>query len=125
MNHYFYPGMPSRFKKNNSLSNAGMLKLKEANTIIEMVSNHFNLTDAVLKSKSRKRDISFPRQICMWLLATKTHMTLKDIGIMFGGRDHTCAIHARNTIYDLMEAHQDIRENIESVIHKYNNINVA
>lgn len=71
--------------------------------IIRVVRRKFNLSMEVLQSKTRKRKIVFPRQLCMYLIYTYTKTNLLDIGRKFGGRDHTTVIHAKEVILDLID----------------------
>jgi chromosomal replication initiator protein len=69
-----------------------------------LICNEFNVTVEQLKSKSRKRVHTVPRQAAMFFLKAKTQLTHKQIGNYYGGRDHSTAIHAQNTISDLMDS---------------------
>lgn len=62
--------------------------------IISTVEKHFNLRENDLKSSSRSHNIAYPRQIAMYILKTEIHISLKQIGNLFGGKDHSTVIHA-------------------------------
>ncbi len=66
--------------------------------IVEIVSQHFNLNPSDITSKKRPRDISYPRQIVMYLCRTLTDMSLPQIGYSLGKRDHTTIIHGYEKI---------------------------
>ncbi len=66
--------------------------------IVEVVSQHFNLNPDDLTSKKRPREISYPRQIVMYLCRTLTDMSLPQIGFKLGKRDHTTIIHGYEKI---------------------------
>lgn len=57
--------------------------------ILDIVSDHFNITIADLKGNKRSASISIPRQICMYLMRTLTETPLQAIGIILGGKDHS------------------------------------
>lgn len=57
--------------------------------ILDIVSDHFNITVADLKGNKRSASISVPRQICMYLMRTLTETPLQAIGIILGGKDHS------------------------------------
>lgn len=63
-------------------------------TIQNAVGKYYDLKVEEFKSKKRTRDLSFPRQIAMYLCRELTEMSLPKIGEEFGGRDHTTVIHA-------------------------------
>jgi chromosomal replication initiator protein len=68
------------------------------NIIMEVVGKHFNITEEELLSKSRKKDIAYPRQILMYLLREDLKLTFPNIGQIIGGRDHTTVMHAYDKI---------------------------
>lgn len=57
--------------------------------IMDIVADHFGITVADLKSNKRNADIAFPRQIAMFLIRTMTESSLKAVGIILGGKDHS------------------------------------
>ncbi len=66
--------------------------------IQKMVANHFDLTPELLIGKTRKQDVSSPRQIAMYLAKRHTKSPLKIIGLHFGNRDHSTVVHAVQTV---------------------------
>ena len=81
--------------------------------IIGLMCEYFSFSLDKMGQKSRKRELVYARQVSMYFLSTKTKMSLKDIGALFGGKDHTTVIHGRQTILDLMSSNEDIRNEIE------------
>lgn len=53
---------------------------------------------AALISQSRDQHLVRARQAAMFLLLKHTHFNLPQVGALFGGRDHTTVIHARNKV---------------------------
>ncbi len=84
-------------------------------TIQEAVSRYFHLKTDELKSKRRSRDVSFPRQIAMYLCRDMTDMSLPKVGDEFGGRDHTTVIHACEKITQDMANSAELRRTIEDI----------
>jgi len=66
--------------------------------IQKMVAQHFDLTPELLIGKTRKQEVSSPRQIAMYLIKRHTKSPLKVIGLHFGNRDHSTVIHAVQTV---------------------------
>lgn len=58
------------------------------------VANYFNLTVLDIKGKKRTQKITFPRHIAMFLTREMTDYSTTEIGIEFGGKDHTTVMHA-------------------------------
>ena len=65
--------------------------------IREFISRHYNISIKDLQSRSRKRAISFPRQVAMYLCRKHTDSSLADIGKKFN-RDHSTVLHAIKTV---------------------------
>ena len=57
--------------------------------ILDIVAEHFGITVADLKSNKRNAEIANPRQISMYLIRTMTETSLKAIGVILGGKDHS------------------------------------
>lgn len=67
-------------------------------SIINTVTEHYRVKPAELLSKRRQRSVALPRQVCMFLARKHTRLSLEEIGLNFGGRDHTTVMHAIKTI---------------------------
>lgn len=57
--------------------------------ILDIVAEHYNITVADLKSNKRNADIAYPRQVAMYLIRTMTNSSLKAVGVVLGGKDHS------------------------------------
>lgn len=66
--------------------------------VIESVSNHYGVRLQELLGRKRTRSISHPRQVAMYLARKLTPLSLEEIGMHFGGRDHSTVLHAERTI---------------------------
>ena len=53
------------------------------------MAEHFGITVSDLKSNKRNAEIANPRQIAMYLIRTMTETSLKAIGVILGGKDHS------------------------------------
>ena len=60
-----------------------------ADGVLKLVALTFGLKIADLKSNKRARNLSEPRQICMYLLRKHLMMSLPEIGAFMGDRHHT------------------------------------
>jgi chromosomal replication initiator protein len=61
--------------------------------IIEGVADSFNISPASLAGPSRARPFAEARHIAMYLLREEAQLSLKQIGRLLGGRDHSTVIH--------------------------------
>ena len=62
--------------------------------ILDIVSEHFNVTVTDLRSNKRNSEIAYPRQIAMYLIRTMTESSLKAVGVVLGGKDHSTVKYA-------------------------------
>nr|MBC8465806.1 chromosomal replication initiator protein DnaA [bacterium] len=76
----------------------------------EIVSNEFEIPSDLLRSKTRKREIVEARQVAMYLCTEFTTLTLKAIGLQFGGRDHATVIHSRESICEKLKVNDKLEE---------------
>ncbi|OGO83703.1 MAG: chromosomal replication initiation protein DnaA [Clostridiales bacterium GWC2_40_7] len=83
--------------------------------IIDTVSRYFDIRPDEFKSKKRNRDISFPRQIAMYLCRDLTDLSLPKIGDAFGGRDHTTVIHGIDKIAEDIHNNPEIKRTVDEL----------
>ncbi len=62
-------------------------------TIQRVTAEYFGLSQNDLKGKKRTRTIAFPRQVAMFIARDITELSTTEIGLEFGGRDHTTVMH--------------------------------
>ncbi|WP_343126551.1 chromosomal replication initiator protein DnaA [Buchnera aphidicola] len=86
--------------------------------ILKKVSEHYNITIKDLLSKKRSKSISHPRQIAISLTKKLTQYSLPEIGIFFGGRDHTTILHACRKIKKLKKNNPEILINFKNLLYK-------
>ncbi|MEL7609213.1 MAG: chromosomal replication initiator protein DnaA [Bacillota bacterium] len=84
--------------------------------IQEMVSDYYSITVSDLCSNRRDRRVSFPRQIAMYLCRTLTEATFDDIGLSFGGKDHSTVIHAVDKIFSSVSGTPSLETTINDII---------
>lgn len=80
--------------------------------ILDFIGEQFKVTPEDLKSRSRKRSISHPRQIAMYLSRKFTKESLADIGGLYN-RDHSTVLHAIKVITMEMVRQGSVREQID------------
>ena len=66
--------------------------------VVRRVSEVSNVPEKEIVGKSRKMEIAEARQISMYLCRKLIGTSLNNIGVYFGGRDHTTVMHAVKTV---------------------------
>ena len=90
-------------------------KVISSEYIQEVVGKYFSIPPEDLRGSKRSNDVTFPRQIAMYLCRNVAQMSLPQIGIDFGKRDHTTVMHACNKIEKEIKSNSNTRLIVESV----------
>jgi chromosomal replication initiator protein len=96
----------------SEIISAGKKKGVQAQHVIEAVSQYFNIPVKELIEKGRKKEISYARQIAMYIMRTELNASYPGIGSQFGGRDHTTAMHAYEKVSKDIETDEKVREDV-------------
>lgn len=118
---YIYTGLnvPTQKQYIRSLFSTQEIK---GEWIMETVCKYFKLDIKDVISQCRKRELTVCRQICMFYIKKMTKLSLKSIGAMFDGRDHSTVIYAIQTIEDLMDTDKKFTatvNQVEEILHNY------
>lgn len=70
-------------------------------SIIRMVADFYKLSLTELKGKKRSKNIALARQVAMFVIREVTEYSTTEIGVEFGGRDHTTVMHSCQKIEDM------------------------
>lgn len=96
-----------------------LLALQERLVTIEniqrVVAEYYQIKLNDLMAKKRTRSLARPRQVAMALAKELTSHSLPEIGMSFGGRDHTTVLHACRKISELEDSSADIREDVKNL----------
>ena len=94
---------------------SGQRKQITAELIMHTVSDYYGLTLEDMTGPTRRREITVPRQIAMYLTREMTGMSLPQIGNVFGGRDHTTVLHRCKTVEANMTENTDVKAVVEDI----------
>ena len=94
---------------------SGQRKQITAELIMHTVSDYYGLTLEDMTGPTRRREITVPRQIAMYLTREMTGMSLPQIGNVFGGRDHTTVLHSCKTVEANMTENTDVKAVVEDI----------
>lgn len=87
-------------------------------SIQKIVADYFSLSPGELKGKKRTKNIAFPRQVAMYLARTITEYTTTEVGLEFGGRDHTTVMYACQKIEERIKTDATLEPTIKLLIRK-------
>lgn len=73
-------------------------KLITITMIQQVIADFYSMRIEDLKAKKRTRAVAYPRQVAMYLCRELTDHSLPQIGLEFGGRDHTTVMHAHEKV---------------------------
>jgi len=86
-----------------------------AELIMRTVSEYYGLSLSEMTGTTRKREITVPRQIAIYLTREMTGMSLPQIGNVFGGRDHTTILHSCKTVETNLESTVELKSILEDI----------
>ena len=96
-------------------NNMGVVEKNDVHRIQKIVSEYFQISVEDIRSKKRSSNISFPRQIAMYLCRTMTSESFPKIGIEFGGKDHSTVMHSVEKIEKEIRENKDLANIIEKL----------
>ncbi|MBN1131386.1 MAG: chromosomal replication initiator protein DnaA [Chitinispirillaceae bacterium] len=83
--------------------------------IQKKVAESFGISPNQLSAHTRKRDVSFPRSVAMFLCKKLTSQSLNSIGLDFGGRDYSTVIHSCKKIESEIGKNGELRKKIDAI----------
>jgi chromosomal replication initiator protein len=84
--------------------------------ILRVVADYYKLSYNDLKGKKRTKNISFPRQIAMFIARDITEYSTTELGFEFGGRDHTTVMHACQKIEEKLKLDPNLESTIQALV---------
>ena len=84
-------------------------------TIQQIVSREWGVTPEGLRSKTRTKTLTLPRQIAMFLTRELLGTQLMEIGSAFGGRDHSTVIHSIEKISGATQADPLFKTRVDKI----------
>lgn len=93
----------------------GISEKNDVHRIQKIVSEYFQITVEDIRSKKRSSNISFPRQIAMYLCRKMTSESFPKIGTEFGGKDHSTVMHSVEKIEQEIKINPDLAKIIDKL----------
>lgn len=83
--------------------------------VIETVSKYYNTNPTLMSGKTRRQDVVYPRQICIYVLRDFLNVSYQSIGEKLGGRDHTTIMHSYEKVKKEKEQNPTINKELEEI----------
>lgn len=83
--------------------------------IIKTIAHFYNLDEALIYEKTRRKEIVRARQVAMYLLREDFNISFPLIGRKMGGRDHTTVIHSCDKVKQDVETDTELNQEIEQI----------
>ncbi len=99
----------------SEVQNLNDLKLDSEDDLIDVVSGYFNVASDQVIGPSRKQEIALTRQVAMYMMKREMNYSLQRIGEIFGGRNHTTAMHSINNIKSRLKSDMGLRRDINAL----------
>ncbi len=84
-------------------------------SVQKAVATHFSVRVADLKGPRRHQGISRPRMIAMYLSRQLTGASFPEIGLRFGGKDHSTVINACKRIESIQADDRELRATVDTL----------
>ncbi len=84
--------------------------------IIKFVARHYGLKVGEIKSKSNAKQISFPRQVAMYLCKQLTDLSYPEIGRQFNDKHHSTVMYSVDKIAQLRSGDTEFARTLESML---------
>lgn len=100
------------------LNKAGEVVKKKAidfDDVSKAINKYYNFNLSDLKSKKRVKELSWARQVTMFLMKKHTNKSLRDIGMFLGGRDHSTVLHAIEKVEELASSDKEFFEVLQVI----------
>jgi chromosomal replication initiation ATPase DnaA len=82
--------------------------------IIKIVCHYFGISSFRMLERTRKHEMSHPRQIAMYLVRRYTNLSYSQIALIFGVT-HSTIIYSENTVITLYSIYADFRNNLDEI----------
>ncbi len=96
----------------NSMKPKKTISIKD---VVKIVSEFYNISEAAIYEKTRKKEVVKPRQVIMYILREDLNISYPSIGEKMGGRDHTTVIHSCEKIKEDIKSDQTLIQEVNHI----------
>lgn len=83
--------------------------------VVDKIARYFDIDQASIYEKTRRKEIVRPRQIIMYILREDFQVSYPSIGKKLGGRDHTTVIHSCEKIKTELKSSPELEDEITQI----------
>ena len=92
----------------------------DSSDIIAATCSYFNISQADIIGKKKTKNLVEARMIAIYIINDMLSLPLVSIGQIFGGRDHTTIIHARDKIATLIKENAETAKAVKDIKNSLN-----
>ncbi len=101
--------------KNLIKNNAKPKKAVSVKDIIKTIADFYNIEEASIYEKTRRKEVVKPRQLIMYILREEFDVSYPSIGQKLGGRDHTTVIHSCEKIKNELKTNHLLVQELKQI----------
>jgi chromosomal replication initiator protein len=101
--------------KNLIKNNTKPKKAVSVKDIIKTIADFYNIDEASIYEKTRRKEVVKPRQLIMYILREEFDVSYPSIGQKLGGRDHTTVIHSCEKIKNELKTNHILVQELKQI----------
>jgi len=86
-----------------------------ATQVVRLVAEYYQLKTTDIRGERRLKTVALPRQVVMYLLRKELRLSLKEVGRVLGGRDHSTVLHGQEKVSRLLSESEDLRLDVINI----------
>ncbi len=95
--------------------NAKPKKAVSVKDVIKAIADFYNVEEASIYEKTRRKEVVKPRQLIMYILREEFDVSYPSIGQKLGGRDHTTVIHSCEKIKNELKTNHILAQELKQI----------
>lgn len=95
--------------------NAKPKKAVSVKDVIKAIADFYNIEEASIYEKTRRKEVVKPRQLIMYVLREEFDVSYPSIGQKLGGRDHTTVIHSCEKIKNELKTNHMLVQELKQI----------
>ncbi|MBX4198060.1 chromosomal replication initiator protein DnaA [Candidatus Parcubacteria bacterium] len=101
--------------KNLIKDNSKPKKAVSVKDVIKTIADFYNIEEASIYEKTRRKEVVRPRQLIMYVLREEFDVSYPSIGQKLGGRDHTTVIHSCEKIKNELKTNHILAQELKQI----------